>query len=86
MTAFVIESPHTPEECLQALEEISAKGQDILDKFVWGCSQGEHTGYAYIEAKDKDEAIAIIPEFLRAKAKVTGVNKFTSEQIRAFHK
>lgn len=86
MAAFVIESPHTPEECLRALDETLAKSPEILNKFVWGCAQGEHTGYAYIEAKDKDEATAIIPEFLQEKATVTEVSKFSPEQIRAFHK
>lgn len=86
MATFVIESPHTPEECLRALEEMSTKSPDILDKFVWGCAQGEHIGYAYVEAEDKDKATAIIPEFLQEDATVTEVSKFTPEQIVAFHK
>jgi len=71
---------------LKALEEILAKGPEILDKFVWGCAQGEHTGWAHIDAEDKDDACAIIPEFLQEKAKITEVSKFTPEQIRSSHK
>ena len=86
MAKYVIESPHTPEECLKALDETLAKGPEILKKFVWGCAQGDHTGYAYIEAENKDDASAIIPKFLQEKAKVTEVNKLTPEQIKDFHK
>jgi len=85
MAKYVIESSHTPEECLKALDEILEKGPEILDKFVWGCAQGEHTGWAYVDAKSKDDASAIIPGFLQEKAKVTEVSKFTPEQIRSSH-
>lgn len=85
MAKYVIESPHTPEECLKALNEILEKGPEILDKFVWGCAHGEHKGWVYIEAENKDDACAIIPEFLQEKAKVTEVGKFTPEQIKSFH-
>ncbi len=30
---YVIEAPHTPQECLRALDEQLAKGPDILKKF-----------------------------------------------------
>ena len=86
MAKYVIESSHTPEECLKALDEILEKGPEILDKFVWGCTQGEHTGWAYIEAGNKDDVCAMVPEFLQEKTKVTEVSKFTPEQIRSFHK
>lgn len=85
MAKYVIESPHTPEERLKALDETLAKCPEILEKFVWGCTQGEHAGWAYIEAEDKDDACAIIPEFLQEKAKVTEVNKLTPEQVKSFH-
>lgn len=85
MAKYVIESSHTPEECLKALDEILEKGPEILEKFVWGCTQGEHTGWAYIEAEDKDDARAMVPELLQEKTKVTEVSKFTPEQIRSFH-
>ena len=85
MAKYVIESPHTPEECLQALDEIAEKGLDVLNKFVWGCAHGEHTGYAYIDAESEKEACALVPEFLQDKAKIIEVSKFTIEQIKSFH-
>ena len=86
MAKYVIETSHTPEECLKALDETLSKGPDVLDKFVWGCMQGVHTGWAHVEAKSKDDALAIIPNFLQKKAKATEVGKFTQDQIKSFHK
>jgi len=51
MAKYLIESPHTEEECLQALDETLEKGTDLLAKFDWGCMSGEHTGWAVVDAE-----------------------------------
>lgn len=86
MAKYVIETSHTPDECLKALDEMLAKNPEILDKFVWGCAQGVHTGWAYIDAKNKEDATALLPKSAQTKAKITEVGKFTPEQIKSFHK
>ncbi|MBI5644222.1 MAG: hypothetical protein HY954_12195 [Deltaproteobacteria bacterium] len=83
---YLIETPHTKEECLKALDEILAKGQEVLSKFDWGCVAGDHTGYALVEAENEAKARNMIPAFLNKKARIIQVGKFTPEQIRSFHK
>ncbi len=83
MAKYVIESSHTPEECLSALDELLARGPDILEKFIWGCAHGEHTGWAYVDVKNKEDAIDLLPKSLNAK--ITEVSKFSPEQIKSFH-
>lgn len=83
MAKYVIESPHTLEECSQALDETLEK--DMLDKFVFGCMEGEHTGWAYVEADSDDEALENVPEFIRSNACAHKVGKFTPEQIKKAH-
>ncbi len=85
MAKYVVESPHTPEECLQALDELLEKGEDTLKKFVFGCKSGEHTGWAYIDADSEKEALETVPEFLRDKACAHEVSMFTPAEIRAAH-
>ncbi|KCZ73649.1 hypothetical protein ANME2D_00721 [Candidatus Methanoperedens nitroreducens] len=85
MTKYVVESTHTPEECLQALDKMLEKGEDVLKQFAFGCKSGEHTGWAYIDADSKEEALKIVPEFLRDKACIHEVSIFTPEEIRAAH-
>lgn len=86
MSRYQVETPHTKEECLKALDETLAKGPDMLNKFEWGCSVNDHTGYALIEAENESKVRNMIPSFLRDKAKITQVARFTPDQIKQFHK
>ncbi len=85
MARYIVESPHTKEECLRALDEILAEGPAILNKFDWGCQAGDHTGYALVDAEGESEVRNMVPSFLRNKARIVKVGKFTPEQIRSFH-
>jgi hypothetical protein len=83
---YIVESRHTPEECLQALDEILAKGADTLGKFEWGCKSGDHTGYAFMEAANESQVRKLIPQFLSEKTRIVQVGKFTPQEIKSFHK
>ena len=85
MSQYLIESPHTKEECLRALDEIVDEDPELLEKYDFGCMAGDHTGYATVEARSETEAREMIPSFLRGKAKVVEVTKITPEQVRSFH-
>lgn len=82
---YFIESPHTREECLPALDELLAKGPDVLERFDFGCAAGDHTSWALVESESESAARSLIPSFLRDKARVVPVTKFTPEQIRSYH-
>ncbi len=85
MPRYIIESPHTKDECLRALDEIVAKDPKLLDRFEFACMAGDHTGWAVIDAQNERQARDLVPNFLRNKSKVIEVNKFTPEQVRSFH-
>jgi hypothetical protein len=85
MSRYLIASRHTPEQCTQALDEVLAKGTDILDKFVYGCKEGDHTGYAIVDADRLSNAMALVPDFLQEDACITKVTKFSPAEIRSFH-
>jgi hypothetical protein len=85
MARYIIESPHTKEECLRALDEELEKGKDILGKFDFGCRAGDHTAYAVVDANSKNDALKLVPTFLQNKARVVEVDKITPEMIRSFH-
>jgi len=82
---YLIESHHTPEECLRALDEQLAKGTDVLKKFYYGCKAGDHTGYAIVESKSDMEARKMVPSFLLGKSRIVEVGVFTPEVIRSLH-
>jgi|WetSurMetagenome_2_1015567.scaffolds.fasta_scaffold757547_2 hypothetical protein len=85
MPQFLIESSHTRQECLKALDETLAKGSEVLDKFEYGCMSGDHRGWATVDAPSEEKARELVPSFLRSKTRVVQVGKFTPEQIRSYH-
>lgn len=85
MARYLVESPHTKEECLRALDEILAEGPSTLNKFDWGCPAGDHTGYAIVDAENESFVKKMIPSFLQNKARIVEVSKFTPDQIKSFH-
>jgi len=86
VSSFLVSSPHTAEECLASLDEVAASSKGALDKWYWGCMAGDHTGYEIVQASSKAEALMVVPENLRAKAKAVKLNKFSEEQVASFHK
>lgn len=81
----MITASHLPDQCIQALDEELAKGSGVLDKFVYGCKEGDHTSYAIVDAKNRSDALALVPDFLQDNACITKVDKFTASDIRALH-
>ncbi len=82
---FLIETPHTPQECLRALDEQLEKGEAVLEKFNYGCQAGDHTGYAIAEVRNEQEARGLVPGFLLDKTRIIPVDVFTPEVIKSFH-
>ena len=82
---YLVESPHTADGCLKALDDISAMGPKALDKWEFGCAAGEHVGWAIVTASDEQAALAYVPASIRDQARVHKLNKFTLAQVLAFH-
>jgi hypothetical protein len=85
MAQYLIESPHTKDECLRALDELVEKKPDLLNESWFGCPSGDHTEYATVQASSEMEARGMLPEFLRDKARVVEVAKITPDQVKSFH-
>jgi hypothetical protein len=85
MKKYMIEAPHTKEECLRALDEQLAKGPESLKKFSWGCMAGDHTAYALVDVRDEKEARDLVPAFLLNKARIIEVGIITPDVIRSLH-
>jgi len=83
MDRYLIETPHTRGECLNLLDQILAMG--YLHNFDWGCEDGDHTGWAIIEAESDAQAMLAVPTMVRAKARVVKLNRFTDEDVLRFH-
>ena len=84
MSTFLIESPHTEEECMATMDDLNKAKH--LDGWSWGCMAGNHTAYRMVSAKDEAAALAMVPENVRAKAHAYKLAKMTSAMLAAAHK
>ena len=82
MERFLVESPHTVEDCKRAVKMVFTMG--YLNNFDWGCKSGTHTGWVIIEADNEPEALQVVPPFLRSKARAIGLAKYEPEMVREF--
>ncbi len=85
MAEYMIEAPHTVEECSSALDDMAAKGSQVLNEFHWGCMAGIHSGWAFVEAQNESAAREMLPNSQRNKARIVKVQKFTTEQMSESH-
>jgi hypothetical protein len=74
MERFLIESPHTMENCVQVVKDLHAAG--YLHHFEWGCKDNDHTGWAIVEAENIEDARQMVPWYLREKARIVRLVKF----------
>ena len=80
---YLVLSPHTEAECLQALDDEAKMGG--LSKWQFGCMDGDHTGYLITTATDASAALAMVPASVRGKARAVKLHTFTAAELKAAH-
>ena len=83
MDRYLIETPHTAEDCELLVHAIHALG--FLHNFEWGCGSGVHSGWAIIEAESEAQARLAVPPLVRSKAHVVKLNKFEVSDLKSLH-
>jgi hypothetical protein len=74
MQRYLIETPHTAQDCKLLVDQVYAMG--YLYHFDWGCKAGVHSGWAIIEAENEAQARLAVPSIVRSKARIIEVSKF----------
>ena len=82
MERYLIESPHSVEDCEKVIHETKLAG--YLHHFEWGCKDGVHSAWAIIEAENREHARQIVPWMVRDKARLVRLDKF--EIVDPMHK
>lgn len=82
MDRYLIESPHSVEDCTKVMNELEMAG--YLHYFEWGCKDGVHSAWAIIEAENRAHAKQIVPWMVRDKARIVKLVKF--EAVDPLHK
>ena len=86
MARFFVEVPHesSPVKCAQAVEVFLRTGSHFFTHADWGCKDGEHKAWAFVEVDTRDEARAIVPPPYRSQAKVVQLNALAKDEIENF--
>jgi len=84
MYRFLIESPHENDECDKIIAQLQSAG--YLHHFEWGCHDGTHCGWAFVESDNIEHARQIVPWEVRAKARIVKVENFANSNDLPQHK
>ena len=78
MARYLIEIPHKAEklECMQAKTILLTTGSHFLTNADWGCLDGEHKAWFFMEAENKEEVVRIIPPAYRDHSKIVKLSKY----------
>jgi hypothetical protein len=70
---YVIEVPHSPEEC--SVADMQATGGDATLCAYRGCGSGTHTTWIVAQLAAENEAWGLVPKLLRDTARVVAVER-----------
>jgi hypothetical protein len=84
MPKYLIEIPHGSDkiECLRSAEILLSSGSHFLTNADWGCLDGVHKAWFFMEANSKDEAIMVVPPAYRKDTKISQLNKFKLDDVK----
>jgi hypothetical protein len=71
MREFLIEVPHSPDECWE-------DGESVAGITYRGCGAGTHTTWIIAPLADEAEAWSLVPRLLRDTARVVRIDRSTS--------
>jgi hypothetical protein len=80
---YVIEAPHEADDHDRAVAEVLRMAPGSQNAFLWGCRLGQHTAWAFIEAEGRGDALDILPAFLRSRARIQRVERYTAQDVRS---
>jgi len=86
MATFLIEIPHSENtfECRQVIKLFVESGSHLLANAQWGCKAGVHKSWFINDFDSKEEALQIVPPFLRQSANIIELTTFTKHDIQQF--
>jgi hypothetical protein len=83
MNRYLIEAPHTKQNCRLMINQVYALG--YLHNFAWGCETGTHCGWAIIEAESENQAWLAVPSLGRDSARVIPVVSYNPDKAKELH-
>jgi hypothetical protein len=84
MSKYLIEIPHGSDkiECLRSVEILLSSGSHFLTNADWGCMDGVHKAWFFMDAGSKSEALMVVPPAYRKDTKISQLNKFNLIEVK----
>ena len=88
MATYLIEIPHSENtfECKQVIKLFVESDSHLLANAHWGCKAGVHKSWFISDFDNKEEALHIVPPFLRHAANIIELTTFTKTDIEEVDK
>ena len=86
MASYLIEIPHSKNtfECKQVIKLFVESDSHLLANAYWGCKSGVHKSWFISDFNSKEEALQVVPPFLRHSARIIELTKFDKMDIQDF--
>jgi hypothetical protein len=86
MADYLIEIPHSGDmfECKQVVKLFITSGSHLLANAHWGCKDGVHKAWFISDFESKEQAMQIVPAFLKRHATIVELVKFNKDDILQF--
>jgi len=86
MPTFLIEIPHSQNitECKQDIRLFVDSISHLLSNANWGCKDGVHKAWFVSDFPSKEDALKVVPPFLRHNATIVELTKFNKEDMLKF--
>lgn len=83
MSKYLIEIPHSSEKiaCLRAISILLSSGSHFITNADFGCVDGEHKAWFFMDANSKEEALMVVPPAYRKDTKISLLGKFKLEEV-----
>jgi hypothetical protein len=84
MAKFMIEVHHEDDKlaCEHTIAIFLNSGSHFLTNADWGCMDGEHKAWFFLDVDTKEEALRIVPPAYRKDTKIIQLNKFSVKDFK----
>ena len=88
MAKYLVEVFHSADkiECLRTIQIFLSSGSHFLTHADWGCLDGEHKAWFFIEVESKEEALQIVPSYYRNNTKIIKLSNFNLREVESMLK
>jgi hypothetical protein len=85
MAKYLIEIPHESEKiaCMRSVSVLLSTGSHFITNADWGCMDGIHKAWFFMDADSKEEALMVVPPAFRKETKISLLNKFNLKEINS---